>query len=1030
MPVLRKRPRRAAILPLTVLCLVALVGMVALAIDLSLLALARTQAQNAADAAAMAATRTLDGNAATNNNISAALTNGVTVAKQGMVVGQPITDSQIDLEIGVLNPTSAAPYFAGSSFTSTAAAPPSGANWGMAKVTITGSMNTNFATVFGISSLPYAATSQAIHRPRDVALVLDFSGSMAFDSYNAAPPAGAYPGQTWSGYSTTYPAPQTTSLNPDTLMPKFGHYDPNTTSGTYAALVSDGTNFSLPTNEILKPGNNTASTNSGDAIAGDFLTKTTAGMVSAFTSSAGPTPVTAGSLDADNFPTTINGSTGSNPGGDKPLKVTSNGGPVFAKNVLEYLSSSPTYSNATGTTRDPSWEGSNAPGSGLGSPAYPNFKGYTFGPGFWGKTFFVWPPNPDDTPNPLVAASTVNDNTTANATGGPIKDWRQRFFWMVSGSQKKRLDDSNALWNPDGTMKPPGASTNINGTSWTVQINYEAVLAWISDTSSTGQLFPQNLRSGRILYYSSIPTSVASASTDYDQLFWKHYIDHVFGVAPVGTTGTPANATPLSGFGADFAWSSGNAATKIYPKPVPGSSTGTGASNNLVATGKVLTSVTALQTVSLTSMSFTAPASSVLPGDQIVFSSSGTSPAYTVQSVTGAAGSPAVTLTAPVTASANTAVQVYRVAYMDYRDNPARPKMRYWFGPMSVLDFLWDDFDIVNHYWRPGTCHEAPMWILKAGIQSALQDIQKNHPNDWVTLIYFCVPKGSASDGFGQRFNRVRAPLGKQYTQMVNSLWYPPAVLDSSGNLISITSTSPPGEIRPWDLSMNPTAAYNETPMAQGGTSPSMAFMLAYNQFSSEPTLQNYASTNGLSGAPSGDAGGNGRRGARKMIVFETDGVPNVTVTAPFASNGAYTSYYKIRQPAEWPSITWTANMDPGELNATYDVVKAICNYPTADRPGYTPSSGSALPGYSTQGKPVLIHTLAFGGMFESSSSLKPQCLSYLQQIQTYGGTQKTNTDPLPSWKVIIGDSSTRINSIRSAFTAIMQDGVQVSLFN
>ena len=43
--------RRGSVLPLVVVCLVALIGMVALAIDLGLMMVARTQCQNAADAA-------------------------------------------------------------------------------------------------------------------------------------------------------------------------------------------------------------------------------------------------------------------------------------------------------------------------------------------------------------------------------------------------------------------------------------------------------------------------------------------------------------------------------------------------------------------------------------------------------------------------------------------------------------------------------------------------------------------------------------------------------------------------------------------------------------------------------------------------------------------------------------------------------------------------------------------------------------------------------------------------------------------
>src|SRR5262249_25436859 len=42
---------------------------------------------------------------------------------------------------------------------------------------------------------------------------------------------------------------------------------------------------------------------------------------------------------------------------------------------------------------------------------YPNFKGYTQGPGYWGMTFFIWPPDPN-----------------------PANDWRKKFFLKTGGS--------------------------------------------------------------------------------------------------------------------------------------------------------------------------------------------------------------------------------------------------------------------------------------------------------------------------------------------------------------------------------------------------------------------------------------------------------------------------------------------------------------------------------------------------------------------------------------------------------------------
>ncbi len=54
--------RRGIILPLLALVIVVMVGFLALAIDLGMLAIAKTQVQQAADLAALTAMRTLNGN--------------------------------------------------------------------------------------------------------------------------------------------------------------------------------------------------------------------------------------------------------------------------------------------------------------------------------------------------------------------------------------------------------------------------------------------------------------------------------------------------------------------------------------------------------------------------------------------------------------------------------------------------------------------------------------------------------------------------------------------------------------------------------------------------------------------------------------------------------------------------------------------------------------------------------------------------------------------------------------------------------
>src|SRR5271166_117194 len=56
-----RNSRAGGITPLVALCLVGLLGFVALAVDLSVIVLVRNEAQNAADVAALAGTRTLTG---------------------------------------------------------------------------------------------------------------------------------------------------------------------------------------------------------------------------------------------------------------------------------------------------------------------------------------------------------------------------------------------------------------------------------------------------------------------------------------------------------------------------------------------------------------------------------------------------------------------------------------------------------------------------------------------------------------------------------------------------------------------------------------------------------------------------------------------------------------------------------------------------------------------------------------------------------------------------------------------------------
>ena len=119
---------------------------------------------------------------------------------------------------------------------------------------------------------------------------------------------------------------------------------------------------------------------------------------------------------------------------------------------------------------------------------------------------------------------------------------------------------------------------------------------------------------------------------------------------------------------------------------------------------------------------------------------------------------------------------------------------------MTMIDFLgnynlwytgWYN-NCSRYCWWPGTCHEAPLYACKLGIQAALNDIQNNHPNDFVSLIMFSTPLTGANDTSGARFNRVRVPLGQSYTTLTDSLWYPPATIGNS------SPPSPPTTATTW----------------------------------------------------------------------------------------------------------------------------------------------------------------------------------------------------------------------------------------
>src|SRR5262245_13633208 len=85
--------RRGAVVPLVALCLIPLLGLVALAVDIGMVAVSRSQCQNAADSAAMAGARTINGDLSGNYNFSAVPGRAFAAAIANKVLNQGVQGS-------------------------------------------------------------------------------------------------------------------------------------------------------------------------------------------------------------------------------------------------------------------------------------------------------------------------------------------------------------------------------------------------------------------------------------------------------------------------------------------------------------------------------------------------------------------------------------------------------------------------------------------------------------------------------------------------------------------------------------------------------------------------------------------------------------------------------------------------------------------------------------------------------------------------------------------------------------------------
>ena len=325
----KRNQRRGLIIPVLAVSLIALVGVVALAIDIGRLVVAQTECQSAADASAIAGARSLDGM----QDLAGATATAKNAATNCLVLGASIPASEVAVSLGAYHYDSSAQKF----IPQIPAHAPD--NYNLAQVTITHVVNTTFARVFGTTFSTVTATSIAAHRPRDVVIILDYSGSMNNES-------DLWNNESYLGSANNSPN------NTDPVFPKWGPYNPTFSANATLQCTS--------TDSRVGKCNVTQSVLGVPAMVKDFYSNDFGSSAASAFASAGS--ITTSPTSGDNY--------------DSP-----SGTPILS------------WSDLTG---------SDAPSNKFfpATTVYPSFSGCTQGPGYWGKTFFIWPPNPSTTSPP------------------------------------------------------------------------------------------------------------------------------------------------------------------------------------------------------------------------------------------------------------------------------------------------------------------------------------------------------------------------------------------------------------------------------------------------------------------------------------------------------------------------------------------------------------------------------------------------------------------------------------------------------
>jgi Flp pilus assembly protein TadG len=1044
-------------LALLAVLLVALIGFLGLAIDLGMLAVARAQAQNAADLAALTTARTLNGDPSTTYNQSSATTNGQNVLSYNCILAQPIQASQLQLSYGSYDYNQSTQTF-NANFPAT-----TGAAYTAVAATVTANtLPAAFSKIFGAQYLPaVSTTAQAVHRPRDIALVMDLSGSMRFG--------------TCLGFD--FYTSSRTCNNPDTLFPTFGHYSSASAGmqGPTSSQTSAVDSYTIPPSNTTVSNSSYSLTYINNFYSSAAYASTLVRAFDSYTSTDGGktwTPPTSGAT-----PQLPPSSYASTPGGDQPL-FKNGSTTTYATNVKDVVGS---------TTRNKWWELDGYSGdtngtfnnTDLGTATYAagSFNGYTQGPGYYGETFFNWPPDPRRPLNTGTATSwstTATDSAVINQFlqdfGYAAVDFNNAAFTTTLASAITTATATSISVNSatpfpisglpttfrikvDSEIMVVTAATGSGNKTWTVQRGQDGTTAathllnatvglvtgpplygiYGVTTTAGSQNWPWANDGGNTLssYLTTkvyIPVSQAStarllqASDAVYKLImrlysWNYVVDNL-GTTPgdwrirffgtddntklfnsSGLLNTPGANTYTINYNEILRW------IAAAPNPFPSQLR----AGRIKYYGSIPTQITgSYPNFGSTDQRFWVEFINYVFGFQQTGANS-----YQDISQMASYGGDFTWGTVGRTATPSN-----NIPYMSYTDNPLRPRLRYWFGPMALVDFLQNmnlsEQGVSGFFLKtPGDSYEAPLYTGKQGFLAAVDTMKFNHPNDWVTVACYSWPRDSATSTFGGRFNCVTCPMGTNYDYAKSALVFPFSTINADG---SPNST----EVTPYDkdpaTNLIPSANFVEIGRADGDTCFAMGLMLCYNQFATtattDNTLRSFVSSSPIA-FPTGMAGGLGRKGAQKVIIFETDGLANCMATASLVTNGSY-KYYQIRydmnnpSASEYPSITPLGINDSNVLNQVYTLVQQLAS------------------DYGTARNPFRLYAFGFGPVFQGPDA--SAALQTLQTMQYYAGTQSDPSTPLPSNQIITGTDAQMSANMTAAFTSILQSGVQIAL--